>query len=278
MYELGLLIKVKNSHSIVDMLEKVVSFGFKTCHFSTYVPDEIYTDEHARLIKNFCDEHGIRISMFWAGWPGDHKWDFVHGPNTVGLVPAEYREERVRYIKMGSDFAKKLGVDCIASHAGYIPENLSDPLYKEFLESIKEIASHCKSNGQWFCFETGQETPITLLRTITDSGADNLGVNLDPANLVMYGKGNAVDSLKVFGRYVKGVHIKDGLYPNNGYELGAEVAIGEGDVQMPAFLQALKNAGYTGPLTVEIELDRRLEEMSLEEAVTQAKSFLNKYI
>ena len=105
-----------------------------------------------------------------------------------------------------------------------------------------------------FRFETGQETPITLLRTIHDIGTDNLGINLDPANLLMYGKANPVDALDVFGQYVRGVHAKDGEYPTNGRQLGVEKPLGEGRVNFPALLAKLKTLGFCGALTIEREI------------------------
>ena len=80
------------------------------------------------------------------------------------------------------------------------------------VEALATVAKRCKELGLAFCFETGQETPVTLLRTMNDIGTGNLGVNLDPANLLMYGKANPTDALDILGRHVKGVHAKDGEY------------------------------------------------------------------
>jgi sugar phosphate isomerase/epimerase len=85
-------------------------------------------------------------------------------------------------------------------------------------------------------------------------GLDNVGVNLDPANLVLYGKANPVDSLDVFGQYVEGMHAKDGLYPTNGRELGKEVPLGEGKVDFPVLIERLKGYGFKGPITIEREI------------------------
>jgi len=277
MKDLGLLVKIADSGLIEATLKKVVDSGFHTCQVSTYVP-ELLCQEVAERIGQFCSKHEIKITMLWVGWPGKCEWNFTGGPDTVGLVPLQYREERCSIIKRGSDFAKMLGVDLVASHAGFIPENMSDPLYKGLIDSLKDIARHCAANGQVFCFETGQETPVTLLRTIQDVNTGNLGVNLDPANLVMYGKGNAIDSLKVLGNYVRGVHIKDGKYPTNGKELGVEVPIGEGDVDMPNFLKMLDRVGYKGAYTIEIELDRRVRGESPDAAISYARKYLEDHL
>ena len=83
---------------------------------------------------------------------------------------------------------------------------------------------------------------------------DNLGINLDPANLILYGKANPVDSLDVFGEYVVDIHAKDGCYPTDGKNLGREVPIGEGSVNFPVFIQKLKKIGYDGTLIIEREI------------------------
>jgi sugar phosphate isomerase/epimerase len=137
---------------------------------------------------------------------------------------------------------------------GFIPENPGDPVYGDLLAALRELAEHCGALGLEFWFETGQETPITLLRTIEDLGLPNLGINFDPANLLMYGKANPLDALDVFGRYVRGVHAKDGEYPTNGRELGVEKPLGQGRVNFPALIGKLRDLGYGGALTIEREI------------------------
>ena len=154
----------------------------------------------------------------------------------------------------GSDFAKKLGVAQLATHVGFLPEVSNTEQYRSVIAAIRAVAHYCQSNGQKFLFETGQETPVTLRRAIEDIGTDNLGINLDPANLLMYGKANPVDALDVFGSYVLDVHAKDGCYPTGGKNLGEEVPIGEGKVNFPIFIQRLKEFGYDGTLIIEREI------------------------
>ena len=108
--------------------------------------------------------------------------------------------------------------------------------------------------GQYFLFETGQETPVTMLRTIQAIGTDNIGINYDTANLILYGKANAVDALDVFGQYIMDTHLKDGCYPTDGMKLGKQVQLGEGRANLPAIVDKLETLGYTGPYTIECEL------------------------
>ena len=107
-----------------------------------------------------------------------------------------------------------------------------------------------------------------------DIGFDNVGINLDPANLIMYGKANPVDSLDVFGKYVRGVHGKDGLYPTDGRELGDEVALGEGKVNFPVFLKKLHELGYDGDITIEREITGEQQKKDIQ----MAKGMLDEII
>jgi sugar phosphate isomerase/epimerase len=190
----------------------------------------------------------------WTGVPGPAVWNFIEGPSTIGLVPLQYRPVRVEALKKGADFASRIGAPSITTHVGFIPENPADPLYPGLVEALKDVVNYCRAHQLTFCFETGQETPITLLRVIEDLGRTNLGINLDPANLLLYGKANPVDALDVFGAYVRGVHAKDGEYPTNGRDLGEEKALGEGRVNFPVLVPKLKSFGFDGALTIEREI------------------------
>lgn len=234
-------------------IDKVHRLGFPTCQVSCW-REEHLDDAIAQRLHQAAAQHQVAITTIWAGLPGRHVWDFLEGPTTIGLVPAATRAERLAVLKRSADFAHKVGVPSITTHVGFIPENPTDPNYPPVVEALQAIAQHCAKLGLAFWFETGQETPITLLRTIHDIGTDNLGINLDPANLLMYGKANPVDALDVFGPYVRGVHAKDGEYPTNGRRLGVEKPLGEGRVNFPALLAKLKALGFSGALTIEREI------------------------
>jgi sugar phosphate isomerase/epimerase len=122
------------------------------------------------------------------------------------------------------------------------------------VDALREVATYCAERDLDFWFETGQETPVVLLRVIETLAMENVAINLDPANLLMYGKANPVDALDVFGAYVRGVHAKDGEYPTNGRELGVEKPLGEGRVDFPTLVSKLKDLGYIGALTIEREI------------------------
>ena len=249
--KLGVIVPL--SAEIDKEFEKLASLGFPTCQLNCW-DLKLMTEEYAEKVKSAAKKYNITISAFWCGWSGPAIWDFYSGPHTLGLVPSEYRETRVNDLKCGSDFAKMIGVVDVVTHVGFLPEVPSTTEYHKLIIALREVAEYMKANGQYFLYETGQETPVTLKRTIEDVGTGNLGINLDPANLILYGKANPIDALDVFGEYVRGVHGKDGFYPTNGKELGKEVKIGDGKVNFPEFIKKLKAVGYDGAITIEREI------------------------
>lgn len=252
MYALETGVIVSAEQVLNEGVDALLDLGVSTLQLSVW-DVSLCTPEVASKI-NALIEGKVSLSAVWCGWPKPAIWNFVEGPLTLGLVPSAYRAERVTALKRGADLAKWLGVEDLTTHLGFIPENPADTQYKEVVIAVREVANYCKERGQFFNFETGQETPTTLMRTIEDVGLDNMGVNLDPANLLLYGKANPVDALDIYRESVRGVHIKDGDYPTNGHSLGQEKPVGEGRVDFPALLAGLKKYGYRHPLTIEREI------------------------
>lgn len=265
---LGLIIGVGKDPD--GAMKKVSDLGLPTCQ--AYA-DEFPPDLAVRL-RQALDKHKIEATSLVVGGPGKEVWDFYQGPLTIGIVPRDTRAARVAHIKQASDFAKQCGIAAVQTHCGFIPENPNDPLYGETVNTLRELAAYCKNNGQSFRYETGQETPITLVRTIQDVGVDNQGVNFDLANLILYGKANPVDAIEILGPYVQGIHAKDGLWPTNPRELGQEVPIGQGRVDFPRLIARLKAIDYRGAVTIEREISgpRQVED------VRAAKMYLEKLI
>lgn len=232
--------------------EAVKQFGLRTCQLVSWNP-ALATRETAEAVVRESEQSGVRVCAMWAGFPGRMAWNFKEGPVTLGLVPEESRSERVEALKRWADFAVWIGAPAIITHCGFIPENVTDPAYGPIVEAIGEVARYCDDRGIGFWFETGQETPVVLLRTIQRIGTGNLGINLDPANLILYGKGNPVDALDVIGPYVRNVHVKDGFYPTNGDALGEQVAVGKGKVDFPKLFEGLAAHGFRGEWIIERE-------------------------
>ena len=247
--ELGVIVAITDS--VDEAMAKVADLGLPSCQVA-WPPG--YGLEQGQELRAAADRHGIRITTLWAQLSGRTVWDFVEGPVTIGLVPPDMRNQRTLTLQDAARVAAAIGVGSITTHVGFIPEYPGDPNYYPTVQALKSVAATCTAEGVEFWFETGQETPVTLLRTIEDIGTDNLGINLDPANLLMYGKGNPIDSVAVFGQHVRGVHAKDGDYPTDGIHLGSEKPLGEGRVNFPVLIPKLKARGFRGALTIEREI------------------------
>ena len=271
--KIGVLVLLTKDTDISAEIKKVHDLGLQSCQICCW-DMSLMTDEIAKAINESKEKYGIEISTFWCGWSGPGVWNFYDGPLTLGLVPEAYRHIRLRELMLGSDFAKKIGVENMATHVGFIPENPATSEYNSLISCLRELANYVKSNGQYFLFETGQETPVTLRRAIEDIGTDNLGINLDPANLILYGKANPIDALEVFGEFVRDIHGKDGCYPTDGKNLGMETPLGDGKVNYPKFVAKLKEIGYDKYITIEREIsgDEQIKD------IKKAKSLLESLI
>ena len=254
MMKVGVCVSFTNIESMEEKLLKLKAQGFDNCQLMMGGSTHLWTDENSVILKELFAKHGITISAAWVGWQGPAVWNFYEGQTTLGLIPEEFREMRVGNLCDGADFAKKLGVQNVATHMGFIPENPYDPILPGFVDAVRRVALHLKANDQYLLFETGQETPVAMLRCFEMVDCDNLGVNLDTANLILYGKANPVDALDVFGKYVMNLHAKDGLYPVNGHDLGAETRIGDGKVDFRGVISGLHKLGYDGYVTIEREI------------------------
>ena len=251
-------------------MAKVHDLGLPTCQ--VYV--EVIEDSLAGRLRRALNKYQIEATSLVVGGPGKEVWDFYGGPLTIGLVPRETRDARIAHIKKASDFAKQCGIAAVQTHCGFISENPNDPVYKETIAAMRDVAEYCQRNGQNFRYETGQETPITLVRAMQDVGLNNQGVNFDLANLILYGKANPVDAIELLGPYIQGIHAKDGLWPTNPKELGSEVPIGKGKVDFPQIIARLKEMNYRGAVTIEREISgpQQMED------VRASKAYLEKLI
>lgn len=271
LFDLGVIIHLSEQN---NLFSQVVDLGFKTCQLQCWKP-ELYTERLAKKIKQQSKDSEINVAALWAGWSGPAVWDFMEGPLTLGLVPSEWRIQRVKELKKGADFAESIGVPAIITHLGFIPENPNDPAYNPLLEAVQDIAEYCKKRNLGFWFESGQETPVTLLRLIEDVNMPNTGINFDTANLILYGKANSCDALDVFGQYVRNLHAKDGLYPTNGRDLGIEVPLGQGRAMMPEIIKKLAKLGFDGEIIIEREIIGEQQQRDIKEARDYLQKLIN---
>ena len=246
----GILVPVdENFENKVSIVKKI---GFKSGQISIW-DMSMYTKECAEHIQNICSDFDFEITSLWCGWSGPVDWYYPAMYTTLGLVPAWLRNQRMIDLMDGAAFGNLLGIEDIVTHIGYIPDNPLDENYIGIVNALTVIGTELKKNGQRLLFETGEELPVTLVQMMKATGLDNLGVNLDPANLILSGRANAVEALNYFGPYFMRMHAKDALRPVPGELHGVEVPVGKGHANFPELIKILKSLGYDGEITIERE-------------------------
>ena len=266
---LGLLISPYGAPE--GTIKRVRDMGFSNCFLSLDGYIGKFTPDAAKQIGELLAKFDLMVTTVEVVGPEPLEWNFIEGPSTIGLVPPKTRAARVDALKQVSDFANLLGVSQVQTHCGFIPENPADALYSGSVEAIRTVAQHCQGNGQYFLMETGQETPTTMSRVIRDVNMSNLGVGLDTANLILYGKANPVDAVDILGPHVRSVHAKDGKWPTDPSKLGDEVLIGQGLVDFKKVFTKLHQFGYTGAITIERETSgpQQIEDVKSEKRYLQ---------
>jgi len=249
--EVGLKISPGDDPEIA--IRRVREMGFNNTFFSVDHYLNRFTPDLAKRTVDLLAKYNLILTCVEIISPGRTVWDFQSGPSTIGLVPPSLRAARVDGLRQASDWAKLIGVNQVQAHCGFIPEFPGDPLYEGTVEAIRTVTAHCQGNGQYFLMETGQETPTTMARMIRDVGLPNIGVGLDTANLILYGKANPSDAVDILGPHIRSIHAKDGLWPTDPDKLGKEVLIGTGRVNFHEVFSKLHRIGYTGAVSIERE-------------------------
>ena len=229
------------------------------------------TPQAAKEFLARCKDVGITVTAVFGGFEGESYADIPTTVRTVGLVPEATRAARVAEMTEISDFAQLLGCDTVALHIGFVPARDGES-YKSLIAATRDLLDHVNGNGQHLNLETGQESADHLLEFITDVERDNLFINFDPANMILYGSGEPIAALQKVGHLVRSVHCKDGTWAapeQRGKAWGCEVPLGEGDVGIETYLRTLKQLGYRGPLTIEREIahDRERQKADIGKAV-----------
>lgn len=237
-------------------LEYLSELGIPTAQIS--YPADLDNPEGLAAIEKALAETGIEITTVFCGFPGESYADLPTVQATVGLIPPGPRAERVETVKRIARFTQKLGVKRVAAHIGFVPEDHSDPQHKEIVNTVRGICDYLAELGLDFALETGQETGAGLHHFIQDveegGKRSNLKVNFDPANMILYGNDQPIPATRLLFPWIDGVHCKDGNWPTEQGKLGVEMPLGQGQVDVPAWIATLLELGYQGPLTIEREI------------------------
>lgn len=245
-----------------ETLKTLLDLGFRCGQIG--IPGKLELD--SRLIhewKKALEQAQFTVYTVFAAFQGESYADIPTVKRTVGFIPEVTREVRELRMMEVSDFAAQLRVPNVATHVGFIPEDTSHRDYLAVREMVRRVCDHASSHQQTFAMETGQERAEVLLEFLLDANRRNLAINFDPANMILYGTGDPIQSLGIVGQHVVSVHCKDGDWPPAGVPgaLGSERPLGQGSVDLKAFLTGLKKIGYKGALTIEREAHDKEERL-----------------
>jgi sugar phosphate isomerase/epimerase len=203
--------------------------------------------------KDALREEDFHLFTVFAAYTGESYADIPTVQRTVGFIPQATRAAREIRTREVIDFSAALGVKSFGCHVGYIPEDPHDRDYADVRDMVRRIADYAATHGMSYCLETGQEPAPQLLRFFDDVGRDNVKINFDPANMILYGSGEPIAAFRLLRPHVVSVHGKDGDWPDPATPgaLGTERLLGEGSVNIPKFVACMKETGYLGPVCVE---------------------------
>ena len=257
-----------------DNLAEVQSLGVQCGQLG--VPGDLeLTDEFAAGWKSALEQAQFPVVTVFAAYNGENYADIPTVQRTVGFIPRDTRREREQRTYQVIDFAAAIGVGSFACHIGFVPEDTTHPDYIDVREMVRRVADHAAKNKQTFALETGQEPAHVLQHFLKDVDRANVGINFDPANMVLYGTGDPIEALTVLGPQVVSVHVKDGDWPNRNQPgaLGTERPLGQGAVGISRFVAKLKEIGFRGPLNIEREAENQQERIAdIRKAVAYLKS------
>jgi sugar phosphate isomerase/epimerase len=224
--------------------------------------------------KSVLSASPVVVTSAVCSYAGEDYSDLASVHESVGFTRKRYRAERIARTKEVSVFAKELGVGAVSCHIGFIPADRSEPLYSELVALTQELCAALAANKQDFVLETGQESAEVLLGFLFDVSRDNLKVNFDPANMILYGSGDPLKALTLLRDHVLSVHCKDGRSPIASGMLGKECALGDGEVDFPGFVRLLKQINYSGALTIEREESDRAQRIAdIRTAISRLKQW-----
>jgi L-ribulose-5-phosphate 3-epimerase len=239
-----------------DLMKKLAETGILRTQIAL---DPIRVNEGGAWtdVQGKAKARGVTLVSGMMGTIGEDYTTLESIRRTGGVVPDATWPENWKNIQADGDLAARLGLKLVTFHAGFLPHEETDPAFAKLQDRIRRIADAFQARGIVLGMETGQETPETLAAFLRTLGHANVGVNLDPANVILYDKGDPVAAVKVLGSWLKQCHLKDAVRTKVPGQWGEEVVLGTGQVDWKAFFDALSAVGFTGNLCIEREAGKQ---------------------
>jgi L-ribulose-5-phosphate 3-epimerase len=243
--------------SIAELKKLLGDLGVNVAQVACGDPHHANWDE-GDAMPEAAKSSGILMTGAMLGFPGEDYTTPQTIKETGGFGNPADRQARLERLQWALDRTLELGLTDLMLHAGFLPD-VNDPGRSSLLDTLGRAGQLAAEKGVTLAFETGQETADLLRRTLDDLKAPNLKVNFDPANMLLYDMGDPIRAVEILGPDIRSVHVKDAHRPSTAGTWGQEVPLGQGQVDIPRFLIALKTVGYRGPLMVEREVGNQEE-------------------
>jgi sugar phosphate isomerase/epimerase len=242
-----------------DLIRRVKSLGLD--HAQIALAPLVNLDQTAKDREiNLLLESGLSFTAGMLSFRGEDYSTIAATRRTCGFVPDDLWAERARHASDAVPVAIKLRLTSVTTHVGFVPPP-GKPGHDLMVQRVREIANMLADTGIGLLLETGQEPANELLEFIQELQSPTVGINFDPANMILYGLGDPIAAIKMLGRWIRHVHVKDAIASElPGQEWGTEVPFGTGQVGAKKFLNALRAIAYTGSLIIEREAGDRREQ------------------
>jgi sugar phosphate isomerase/epimerase len=246
--------------SIPELRKLLDRLGINTVQIACGDPHHAAWDEGERL-PEVARAAGMQLTGAMLGFPGEDYTTPQTIQKTGGFGDPDLRAERLERLQWALDRTRALGLADLMLHAGFIPE-VGDPARKPFLDTLARVSDLGKQRGITVAFETGQETADLLRATLDELRCPNLKVNFDPANMLLYDKGDPLRAVEILGPDIRSVHVKDAIRTTTPGTWGDEVPLGQGQVNIRQFVKTLQKVGYRGSLCIEREVGNQEQRLA----------------
>jgi sugar phosphate isomerase/epimerase len=242
-------LQVKSVPELRNLLDRL---GINVVQIACGDPHHAAWDEGDKL-PDVARAAGFSMTGAMLGFPGEDYTTPQTIQRTGGFGDPKTRPERLERLRWALERTVALGLTDLMLHGGFIPE-VGDLDRRPFLDTLGKVSALAAAKNVTVALETGQETADLLRQTLDELRCPNLKVNFDPANMLLYDKGDPLRAVEILGPDIRSVHVKDANRPTTPGQWGTEVPLGQGQVNIRAFVQTLKKVGYRGPLCIEREV------------------------
>ena len=238
-------------HSPADLVDAVRTCGLGAVQLAL---DPVRTGAWPlAATRSAFEAAGIEIISGMMDMAGEEYSSLESIRATGGLRPPGTWAVNLAAAAGNAQVAEQLGLDLVSFHGGFLPHEVTDPERQVMIERIRTIAEVFAEHGVAVALETGQESADTLIEVLEAVGRADVGVNFDPANMILYAMGDPVAAIERLGPFVRQIHVKDALPTTMPGTWGTEVPVGEGAVDWPAFLAAASAHAPEARLVIERE-------------------------